>query len=107
MDKTILHCDCNSYFASVELLSHPELKNRPMAVCGDPEHRHGVILAKNELAKQQGVKTAETVVQAQHKCPGLILLPHHRELYDQYSRRINAIYAQYTDMVEPASMDES
>lgn len=107
MDRTILHCDCNSYFASVELLSHPELKNRPVAVCGDPAARHGVILAKNDAAKRYGVKTAEPIVHAQRKCPGLILLRPHHELYGQYCRRINAIYAQYTDLVEAASVDES
>ncbi|MBR3707343.1 MAG: DNA polymerase IV, partial [Firmicutes bacterium] len=60
-DRVILHCDMNGFFASVELLDHPELKDVPMAVCGNPEHRHGIILAKNELAKQAGVVTAETV----------------------------------------------
>lgn len=107
MDRTILHCDCNSYFASVELLSHPELKSQPVAVCGDPAARHGVILAKNDAAKRYGVKTAEPIVHAQRKCPGLILLRPHHELYGQYCRRINAIYAQYTDLVEAASVDES
>ena len=70
MDRTILHCDCNSYFASVELLTRPELRDRPVAVCGDPAARHGVILAKNELAKRCGVKTAETIASARRKCPG-------------------------------------
>ena len=107
MDRTILHCDCNSYFASVELLSHPELKSQPVAVCGDPAARHGVILAKNDAAKRYGVKTAEPIVHAQRKCPGLILLRPHHELYGQYCRQINAIYAQYTDLVEAASVDES
>ena len=107
MDRTILHCDCNSYFASVELLSHPELKSQPVAVCGDPAARHGVILAKNDAAKRYGVKTAEPIVHAQRKCPGLILLRPHHELYGQYCRQINGIYAQYTDLVEAASVDES
>lgn len=107
MDRTILHCDCNSYFASVELLTRPELRDRPVAVCGDPAARHGVILAKNELAKRCGVKTAETIASARRKCPELELLRPHRELYSAYCRRINAIYAQYTDLVEPASVDES
>ena len=61
MDRVILHCDCNSYFASVECIDHPELREVPMAVCGDPESRHGIILAKNELAKKFGVQTAETI----------------------------------------------
>ena len=107
MDRTILHCDCNSYFASVELLTRPELRDKPVAVCGDPAARHGVILAKNEPAKRRGVKTAETIASARRKCPELTLLRPHRELYAEYCRRINAIYAQYTDLVEPASVDES
>ena len=68
MDRTILHCDCNSYYASVELLSRPELRALPVAVCGDPSARHGVILAKNEPAKRMGVRTAETIVSARRKC---------------------------------------
>ena len=75
MDRTILHCDCNGFYASVEGVRDPALRRVPMAVCGDPEHRHGVILAKNELAKQRGVRTAETVFQARQKCPGLVLVP--------------------------------
>lgn len=107
MDRTILHCDCNSYYASVELLSRPELRALPVAVCGDPSARHGVILAKNEPAKRMGVRTAETIVSARRKCPELILLSPHHDLYAEYCRRINAIYGQYTDLVEAASVDES
>ena len=58
MDRVILHCDLNSFYASVELLSYPELRSQPVAVCGDPASRHGIILAKNEPAKAKGVKTA-------------------------------------------------
>ncbi len=105
--RTILHCDMNSFYASVELLSHPELKDKPVAVSGSPETRHGIILAKNEAAKKYGVVTAETIWQARKKCPGLILLPPHRERYSAFSRQINAIYCRYTDLVEPFSIDES
>ncbi len=97
----------NSFFASVELIEHPELKEKPVAVCGDPDSRHGIILAKNEPAKAFGIVTAETVSQARRKCPGLILLPPHHDKYRHYSRLINAVYYQYTDMVEPFSIDES
>lgn len=107
MDRTILHCDCNSYFASVECIGRPELRNVPMAVCGDPESRHGIILAKNELAKSYGVKTAETIWQAKKKCPNLTLVTPHHHLYSEYSERINQIYEEYTDLVEPFSIDES
>ena len=107
MDRVILHCDLNCFYASVELLSHPDLWDIPMAVCGDPASRHGVILAKNEPAKRCGVQTAETIWQAKKKCPGLVLLPPHHDLYREYSRKVNAIYDEYTDLVEPFGIDES
>lgn len=106
-DRIIFHCDLNCFFASVELLEKPALQNVPVAVCGDPASRHGIILAKNEPAKQMGVQTAETVWQAKQKCPHLILLPPHHSLYADYSRRVNTIYGQYTDLVEPFGIDES
>ena len=107
MERTILHCDCNAYFASVECIARPELRDVPMAVCGDPESRHGIILAKNELAKGFGIVTAETVWQARRKCPGLVLVAPHRGEYTKYCKRINEIYAQYTSRVEAFSIDES
>ena len=107
MKPVILHCDCNSFYASVECVDRPELRTVPMAVCGSPENRHGVILAKNELAKARGVRTAETVGEALHKCPELALVAPTAKKYLQYSRDVNAIYARYTDLVEPFSIDES
>ncbi|WMJ82546.1 DNA polymerase IV [Oscillospiraceae bacterium LTW-04] len=107
MDRVILHCDCNSFFASVETVLNPELCAGPMAVCGDPNSRHGIILAKNEQAKRFGVKTAETIWQAQRKCPGLMLVRPHRNEYVKYSRLVNEIYRRYTDQVEPFGIDES
>lgn len=107
MDRVILHCDLNSFYASVELLEHPDLRSLPVAVCGDPESRHGIILAKNEPAKKFGVKTAETIWQARRKCPNLVLLSAHHQKYRRYSRLVNAIYDRYTDLVEPFSIDES
>ena len=106
-DRVILHCDLNCFFASVELLDKPALWEVPVAVCGDPKSRHGIILAKNEPAKRRGVKTAETIWQARKKCPGLVLLPPHHELYREYSRRVNEIYDRFTDLVEPFGIDES
>lgn len=106
-DRVIFHCDCNSFYASVELLSHPELRDVPVAVCGDPESRHGIILAKNEPAKRFGIQTAETVYSALRKCPNLTLLPPHHNRYRVKSRQVNAIYARYTDRVEPFGIDES
>lgn len=107
MDRVIFHCDLNSFYASVELLSHPELRHLPVAVCGDPDSRHGIILAKNEPAKAFGVKTAETIWQAQKKCPDLKLLAAHHSVYRAYSRKVNKIYQEYTDLVEPFGIDES
>ncbi len=106
-DRVILHADCNSYFASVESIDHPEFKLVPMAVCGDPELRHGIILAKNELAKAYHIQTAETIYSAKKKCPDLLLVPAHHEKYVAVCERINAIYGGYTDLVERFSIDES
>lgn len=105
--RLIFHCDCNNFFASCECLDHPELKNVPLAVAGDPENRLGVVVAKNELAKKHGVKTTDTVWQAKRKCPGLVFVPPRHSLYQEISSRINDIYHEYTEFVEPASIDES
>lgn len=107
MDRIILHCDCNSYFASVETILRPELSQVPMAVAGDPDSRHGIILAKNEKAKAFHVETAEPIWQAKRKCPDLVCVPPHHKLYGEYSKRINQIYLSYTDLVDPFSVDES
>lgn len=107
MQRTILHCNLNAFFASVELLSYPELQNKPVAVCGSSENRHGIILAKNEHAKKYNIRTAETVWQAKKKCPELIFLQPHHELYKKYSKIVNNIYLQYTNQVEPFGIDES
>ena len=107
MGRVILHCDCNSFFASVETALHPEYRGVPMAVCGSQEERRGIVLAKNELAKKYGIVTAETVYSAKKKCPQLVIAKPHHELYSEYSRRVNAIYARYTDMIEPFGIDES
>ncbi len=106
-DRIIFHCDNNGFYASVEESLYPELKKVPMAVCGDPESRRGIILAKNELAKAKCVKTAETIWQAQQKCPGLVLRPARHALYSEYCERINAIYQQYSPQVERGGIDES
>jgi len=107
LERVIFHCDLNSFYASVELLEHPELRHLPVAVCGDPDSRHGIILAKNEPAKGYGVKTAETIWQAKQKCPELRLLAAHHGKYHHYSKLVNAIYQEYTDLVEPFGIDES
>ena len=107
MDRTILHIDCNSFFASVETVLHPEYRNVPMAVCGSQEDRHGIVLAKNEEAKRFGIQTAETVYSAKKKCPGLVIASPHYDEYVRFSKMLNDIYAEYTDCVEPFGIDES
>ena len=107
VDRVVLHVDMDGFYASVEELSHPEARGRPMAVCGDPASRRGIILAKNQLAKQAGVKTAEPIWQAARKCPGLLLLPPRHGLYATYCDKANAIYERFTDLVECAGIDES
>ncbi len=106
-ERVILHCDCNSFFASVETVLNPAYKNVPMAVAGNVENRHGIILAKNELAKRYGINTAETVFSAKKKCPSLVLAKPHYDEYTAYSKKANEIYARYTDMIEPFGIDES
>ncbi len=107
MERTILHCDCNSFFASVECVFNPELLKVPMAVCGDEEARHGIILAKNELAKKYDIKTAETIWQAKKKCPDLVLVKPNYNAYQEFSLKVNEIYKRYTEQIEPFGIDES
>lgn len=104
--KSILHCDLNNFFASVECLDFPELKNVPMAVCGSVEDRSGIVLAKNELAKKMGVKTAEVIWQAKRKCPDLVCVKPHMSKYIEMSKKVFDIYCEYTDLVEPFGIDE-
>ena len=104
--RCILHCDLNNFFASVECLSNPQWREVPMAVCGDTDQRHGIVLAKNEPAKKYGIKTGDTVWQAKEKCAGVIIAPTHFDRYVFYSKEIRKIYGRYTDMIEPFGLDE-
>ena len=105
--RSILHSDCNSFYASVEAAEDLSLKDKPVAVCGDPALRHGIILAKSPLAKQCGILTGEAIWQAKQKCPTLILVPADQRKYLLYSRKMRAIYRRYTHQVEPYGLDES
>ena len=107
MSRTILHADLNNFYASVECLYHPELRGKPVAVSGDVENRHGIILAKNQLAKAAGVKTGEAIWQAKGKCPGLVCLPPDYRKYLRFSRLARKIYADYTDRIESFGIDEN
>lgn len=106
MDRVILHCDLNNFYASVETILHPEYKGKPIAVCGDPKKRHGIVLAKSQPAKIMGVKTGDTVWQAQQKCPDITIVPPTFREYVKYSDIVFKIYTEYTDRVEHFGMDE-
>lgn len=107
MSRIILHSDCNCFYASVECALNPALKGKPVAVSGNPEKRHGIILAKSEEAKKFGVKTGEAIWQAKKKCPQLITLPPNFSKYVEYSKSVKEIYYKYTDMVESFGLDEA
>ncbi len=104
--RTILHSDINNFYASVECMLNPDLKDKYVAVCGNREDRHGIVLAKNQKAKMCGVMTGETIWQAQAKCPELIIVPPHFDQYLKYSELVHQIYLKYTNLVEPFGMDE-
>jgi len=105
-ERSILHCDLNNFYASVETVLNPELKGKPVAVCGRSEDRHGIVLAKSECAKHFGVKTGDVVWQAKNKCRELIVLEPHFDEYVKYGKAARRIYYDYTDMIEPFGMDE-
>lgn len=107
MERVILHSDINSFYANVECLYHPEIRDFPVAVGGNPEKRHGIILAKNQKAKEAGVKTGEVLWQARGKCPDLVIMPPNYELYLRFSRLARKIYNRYSDQVEPFGLDEA
>lgn len=107
MERSILHIDMNACYASIECLHRPEIRHLPVAVGDDVEVRHGIILAKNELAKRFGVKTGEALWQARQKCPGLVIVPPRYDLYLRFSRMAREIYAEYTDLIEPFGLDEA
>lgn len=106
-DRVILHSDCNGFFASVECLHNPEIRNKPVAVSGDAENRHGIILAKNEIAKRYNIKTGEAIWQAKQKCPELLTVHPHFDLYKRFSKMARRIYSDYTDLIEPFGLDEA
>jgi len=107
VNRTILHSDCNCFYASVELLHHPELRGKPVAVGGDPEARHGIVLTADYTAKRYGVKTGMALWQAKQVCPDITFLPPRMDLYLRFSRMAQEIYADYTDKREPYGIDES
>ena len=105
-NHAILHSDLNCFYASVETMLDPSLRGKAVAVCGCTEDRHGIVLAKSELAKKAGVKTGMVNWEAKQCCRDLIIVPPQYDQYLKYSKLTQAIYQRYTDMVEPFGMDE-
>lgn len=105
-ERIILHSDLNNFYASVERRLNPHLNGVPIAVCGSREERHGIVLAKSEEAKRRGVKTGEPIWQAKKKCPGIVIVPPHFDMYMKFSRKVRAVYARYTDLIESYGIDE-
>lgn len=106
MERVILHSDLNNFYASVECLDDPSIRDKPVAVAGDPEQRHGIVLAKNDLAKSFGIRTGDALWEARQKCRDVIFVPPHYKKYKRLSAHVRGIYCQYTDMVESFGMDE-
>lgn len=106
MKRCVLHVDCNKFYASVECLYRPELRDKPMAVGGDPENRHGIILTKNEIASKYGLTVGEPLWKARQKCPDLVVVPTNYPLYLRFSALTRKIYEDYSEFIEPFGLDE-
>lgn len=106
LERAILHSDLNCFYASVEMMLDPRLRGKAVAVCGSTEDRHGIVLAKSELAKKAGVKTGMVNWEAQKLCKDLIVVPPQYDQYLKFSKLTQAIYGRYTDLIEPFGMDE-
>ncbi|MBQ7202580.1 MAG: DNA polymerase IV [Eubacterium sp.] len=107
MDRTILHIDCNKFYASVECLYRPEIRDKPVAVGGNPETRHGIILTKNEIASKYNLTVGEPIWQAMQKCPELVVVPPNYPLYLRFSKLCRKVYEDYSEYIEPFGLDES
>jgi DNA polymerase-4 len=107
MERVILHSDINACYANIELLHRPALREKAVVVGGDQEARHGIVLAKSELAKKYKIKTGMVLWQAKQACPELVVLPPNYKLYIRFARMAREIYAEYTDQTEPFGLDES
>lgn len=107
MNRVILHVDANCFYASVECLYHPGLRGKPVAVCGDPEARHGIVLTANYAAKRTGVQVGQAIWQARQHCPQLVTIAPDFPLYVHFSQMMRAIWEEYSDRVEAFGLDES
>ena len=106
-DRTILHSDINCCYAAIEHLHHPELAGKPLAVGGDPEARHGIVLTADYIAKKHGVKTGMALWQAKQVCPEINFISPRMDLYLRFSKMAHEIYGEYTDLQEAYGIDES
>jgi DNA polymerase IV len=107
MSRVILHSDLNNFYASVECLYNPEIRDSPVAVCGSQSTRHGIVLAKNRIAKEFGVKAGDAVWEARSKCPGLIVVRPNYMQYLRFSMLVRKIYENYTNLIEAFGIDEN
>lgn len=105
--RTVLHVDINNCYASIEILHHPKLRGHPVAVGGDVEVRHGIILAKDYIAKQYGIKVGQVLWEARQLCPNLIIVPPNYKLYLRVSSLLRKIFLDYTSQIEPFGLDEA
>lgn len=105
-NRAILHSDANCFYASCEMVLQPELRGKAVAVCGNTEERHGIVLAKSEKAKRAGITTGMPNWEALKKCPDLVIVPPRFEYYAQFSKLLHGIYERYTDYIEPFGLDE-
>jgi DNA polymerase-4 len=105
--RVILHSDMNNFYASVECIYNPAIRDKPVAVCGDPTARHGIVLAKNYHAKKYGIITGEAIWQAKRKCPALVVVRPDYPKYLKFAKQVREIYADYTDQIEPFGLDEA
>lgn len=104
--RTVLHSDLNNFYATVECVRNPSIANKPVVICGDKEARHGIVLAKNRIAKAAGIKTGEVIWEAKQKCPDLVEIQADFKTYLAYSEKIREIYNEFTDKIEPFGIDE-
>lgn len=106
MDRIILHSDINNFYASVECLYNPSIRNEPVAVGNNSDTTYGVVLAKNYLAKKFQIKTGESLWEAKRKCPELVIVPANFDRYLRFSKMAIAIYKDYTNQIESFGLDE-
>lgn len=104
--RKIIHCDCDCFYAAVEMRDDPSLRGRPLAVGGRPDQR-GAVATCNYEARKFGVRSAMATSQALQRCPDLVVLPPAMDKYRAASKQILAIYRDYTELVEPLSLDEA